>query len=121
MRIYLSGPISGCKDGNRDVFRMFEQAIMGHGHRVVNPHEILPVSIKGRGDWERHMAADIQQLVECDLVFVISSQKSRGVALETHIAKELGIPIVRMSSVVNFIDQIDQAEKEIKERLGEML
>jgi len=52
VKIYLSGPISGHKDGNRDVFRMFAQAIMGQGHQVLNPHEVDPLRIKGRGDWE---------------------------------------------------------------------
>lgn len=121
MKVYLSGPISGYKDGNRDVFSMFQRALENKGYQVVNPHTVDPIYIKGRGDWERHMSADIQALVTCDLVFVISTQKSRGVALETHIAKELGIPILRMSSVINFLDQIDDAVKEIKERLGEML
>lgn len=121
MRIYLSGPISGHKDGNRDVFRMFAQAIMGQGHQVLNPHEVDPLRIKGRGDWENHMAADIQALVESDLVFVISTQESRGVALETYIAKELGIPVIYMSSVINFLDQIEEAVRGIKEKLGEML
>lgn len=121
MRIYLSGPISGYKNGNRDIFGMFKRAIEGQGHQVISPHDIEPLYIKGRGDWERHMAADIQALVMSDLVFVISDKKSRGVALETHIAEELGIPILYMSSVINFLDQIEEAVKEIKEKQGEML
>jgi len=43
------------------------------------------------------------------------------VALETHIAKELGIPVIYMSSVINFLDQIEEAVRGIKEKLGEML
>lgn len=121
MKIYLSGPKSGHKDGNRDVFRMFTEAIINNGHLVVNPHNIRPLCTKGRGDWELHMAADIQQLVECDLVFVISNQECRDVTLETHIAKELGIPVIYMSSVINFLDQIEEAVRGIKEKLGEML
>lgn len=121
MRIYLSGPISGHKDGNRDVFRMFCLALIQQGYEMVNPHEISSLNIRGRGDWENHMAANIQQLVECDLVFVISNQECREVSLETHIAKDLGIPVIYMSSVVNFLDQIEEAVRGIKEKLGEML
>lgn len=92
MRIYLSGPISGYKNGNRDIFGMFKRAIEGQGHQVISPHDIEPLYIKGRGDWERHMAADIQALVMSDLVFVISDKKKPGSGLGDTYSRGAGYP-----------------------------
>lgn len=111
MKVYISGPISGEKYGNKVIFYMYQRLLENHGYEVVNPHEIEPLYIKGRGPWASHMAADIRALVGCDLVFIFAEKQSRGVALEKHIAQELNIPVVVMTPGVSFLEQIKRGSR----------
>lgn len=94
MKIYLSAPISGVVDQNRFAFGFCQSMLEHLGHEVVNPLDITPLYIEGRGEWEAHMAADIQQLVTCDVLCVICPGESRGVAIEVDLAKQLGMQVV---------------------------
>lgn len=95
MKVYLSAPISGVEDQNSFAFGFCQSILEYMGYEVVNPLNIEPLYIKGRGEWEAHMAADIRELVTCDVLCLIRPKgDSRGVALEVELAKQLGIKIV---------------------------
>ncbi len=40
MRLYLSGPMTGCPDLNRPAFDAAEKRLTAQGHFVINPHHI---------------------------------------------------------------------------------
>ena len=42
MRIYISGPMSGLDDDNRDEFSRMASLLQAKGHEPVNPHDIIP-------------------------------------------------------------------------------
>lgn len=111
MKVYISGPISEEKDGNKVIFHMYQRLLEKHGYEVVNPYEVDPLYIKGRGPWASRMAAAIRVLVECNLVFIFSEYESREVSLEKHIAQELNIPVVIMTPGVSFLEQIKRGSR----------
>ena len=93
-RIYLSGPMTGLHECNRQAFNDAEQALRSVGFDVFNPvNNGLP---RENTLWETHMRADIAQLMECDCVAVLpGAQHSRGSRLEIDLALQLGITPVR--------------------------
>lgn len=40
MRIYISGPMTGCPDLNRPAFDAAEKRLAAQGHFVINPHDL---------------------------------------------------------------------------------
>ena len=108
MTIYISGPISGMRNSNR---RAFEKAvkkivmISPPETIIINPLKIAEMVelsfakenqkrfITIRPQWTDYMKADIQKLCESDCVFFLDGwEKSKGAALERHIAEALEIP-----------------------------
>lgn len=103
-RIYISGPMTGLYDCNRQAFNDAEAALRSKGFDVFNPvNNGLP---RENVLWETHMRRDIAALMECDAVAVLpGSQHSRGSRMEIYLALELGITPVR-----NFEDWIGGGE-----------
>ena len=95
MKVYLSAPISGVGDQNQIAFDFCQSLLEYLDFEVINPLKIKPLYIKDRGEWEAHMAADIRELVSCDVLCVILPGESRGVELEIELAKKLGIRVVK--------------------------
>lgn len=94
MKVYISGPISGCPNGNRSMFYKLASMIskIHHVSGVVNPHE-LHEDAKDLS-WIGYMRRDIKAMVECDQVFLLEGWLwSRGARLEYRLAKKLGITI----------------------------
>lgn len=93
-RIYISGPMTGLHDCNRQAFDDAESALRGAGFDVFNPAKNgLPQT---NTLWETHMRRDIAALMECDAVAVLpGAQLSRGARLEIDLALHLGITPVR--------------------------
>lgn len=93
-KIFISGPMTGLFDFNRQAFDDAEAALRGAGYDVFNPaNNGLP---KENTLWETHMRRDIAALMECDAVAVLpGSEYSRGARMEVAMALELGITPVR--------------------------
>ena len=93
MKVYISGKISGIP--HTDViekFRQAEQQIIGYGHQPINP---LNNGIDVSESWNKHMAADIAMLLECDAIYLLADwSDSVGARIEAHIAAEIGIDIM---------------------------
>jgi hypothetical protein len=106
MIIYISGPITGIKNNNRDTFYGMETLIENYMNRIkdVAPYEIInPIRIacevnnEKRFDqfppkWEDYMRACIKELCRATaIIFLPGSEKSKGAKLEKMIAEKLGI------------------------------
>lgn len=91
MRLYLAGPMSGIPDFNFPAFMAAAADLRSRGMDVVNPAEITA----GSTDWCECMRKDIAALVTCEAVAVLPGWgRSRGAALEVHIAVALNMPVL---------------------------
>lgn len=96
---YLAGPMAGLPSHNYPAFEYNVWKLRGEGYRVVSPHEINSNMVNKTVEQRNAVKADclrndIRALLSCDGVFVMrGSENSRGVALELHIAEELGLSI----------------------------
>ena len=97
MKIYISGPISGRADLNREAFAKAAADLRAHGHEVVNPHEIINQERAEREGWEwvDYMREDIKALMTCDAICMLDGwQLSKGARVERYIAQELGFSVM---------------------------
>ena len=92
--VYISGRITGIplSEAKRN-FEEAEALLLEKGYTPVNPmknnHE--PDS----KDWTDHMLEDIESLMRCDGILMLTNwQLSKGARIEHYIAVEMGITIV---------------------------
>lgn len=89
--VYISGPMTGIPDLNRDAFAWAEAQVTAAGLAPVNPHTLCDPS----WDWNRCMRADVAALCACDALLLLPGwEKSSGAQLELHIAHRLGIQVL---------------------------
>lgn len=89
-RIYISGPITGMVDLNRQAFGAAAQALREAGFEPVNPHEN---GVERSAPWSDHMRADIKMLMDCEGVALLPGwEHSKGARIEQGIAANLGMP-----------------------------
>lgn len=94
-KIYLSGPITGIENGNREAFKFFEETLVSIGFNVVNPHNLHTTEEIKTFTWDQFMKSDIKALMDCDVVAVLPGwQNSKGANIEVKLAKDVLIPIV---------------------------
>jgi hypothetical protein len=92
MRIYIAGPMTGLPALNFPAFHEAAAKLRAEGHDVVNPAEI---NAGPAAEWAACMRADIRELMTCDAVYLLPSwERSKGAALESHIAMALGMKIM---------------------------
>jgi nucleoside 2-deoxyribosyltransferase len=90
MKIYISGPMTGIQDFNKETFEDAEKILREAGFVVVNPHK-LPEHT-GQATWEAFMRKDIRELCVCDAIVMLPGwHKSRGAKIEFMLAVELGL------------------------------
>ncbi len=91
MRIYISGPISGMPNGNKNAFAHAAIDLQSIGHVPVNPREN---GLPDEAPWEAHMKMDVKLLVDCDGIAMLPGwEESRGATLEHNLARDLKIEI----------------------------
>ena len=104
MKVYISGPMTGIPDNNRDEFSRMASLLQAKGHEPVNPHDIIPTRrIKMTAGYiEEHikdpkyldyLKADIAELMTCDAYVLLDGWgDSRGARIEKCLADDLSIP-----------------------------
>lgn len=91
MKIYISGPITGKPNLNRDAFARAAAAIRAAGREPVNPHD-LTAHLGDDAPWEEYMKVCIAELVTCDDIFMLAGwRNSVGAQHEASIARLLNI------------------------------
>ena len=92
-KVYISGPISGKKDGNQSAFYAAAIKIIEEGAFPVNPHDVTHFLPPG-SSWVAYMKADIPALCEADEIYMLRGWwRSRGARLEWVIARGLGYKV----------------------------
>lgn len=88
MRVYISGPMTGYENLNKDAFYTMEAVLTSMGHSVVNPaHTDVP-----EWEWIDYMNYDLMLLKGCDAIYMLNGwQHSKGARIERRYAKRLGI------------------------------
>lgn len=89
--VYISGPMTGLPDLNREAFAWAEALVSMRGLTPVNPHTLCDPS----WDWNRCMRADVKALCACDALLLLPGwERSNGAQLELHIAHRLGLVVL---------------------------
>lgn len=92
-KIYISGPISGRPNGNRDLFDRAAISICKDYNYPINPHTIGAYLPAG-SSWLAYMRVCIAALAEADAVLMLPGWlRSRGARLEWFIAWRMGLKI----------------------------
>jgi hypothetical protein len=113
MTVYISGPITGKRNGNRRAFKKAQEKLEksfcyeNGKFRIISPVKIaesveLNFSDMNRilekqkiPQWEDYMRSCIKRLCDSTHVYFLKGwKKSRGALLERKIAEELNIPCV---------------------------
>jgi len=96
MKTYISGPISGKPNQNRESFLNAEIALLESGHEVENPiHNPYPTFLPDKLEaWQYQMRKAMAQLAKCDSILMLDGwEDSKGANTELYIAKLLGFKI----------------------------
>ena len=95
-RAYISGPITGKPNLNREAFYAAAMSLRAQGLEVVNPFEVCP----NPASWLDAMRADIKALVDCDRCYMLPGwQQSKGACIEAGIAHGLGLEMIYLEAV----------------------
>lgn len=94
-RCYISGPVTGIHNFNREEFAAAQNLLTSLGIKVFNPSHIEgPLDpLKDEALWQYYMHFCIRNLPECDSVFMLPGwENSKGAKEEHRLARVLGIP-----------------------------
>lgn len=96
MKVYVAGPMTGLPDSNLPAFEAAAAELTEAGFDVVNPGRR---GVRPDFTWEHYMREALRDLLDCDGVAVLNGWAgSRGVALETHVAGQLGMPVLTLAT-----------------------
>lgn len=123
LRLYISGPITGKVNDNREEFKRVQEELKKRGFNAINPFDItnnnlnvknLLQDLKNTQSesekerirkelWSLCMKLDIAELVYCNGVVLLKDwETSRGAILELAIAQQLGLPIFHADNYNQF-------------------
>lgn len=93
--VYISGPITGIENGNKQAFSNYEEKLKIQGFNVINPHNLHTEEEEKTFTWVQFMKSDIKALMDCDFVAVLNGwANSKGANVEVMLARTLNMPIV---------------------------
>jgi len=94
MIVYISGPISGMPNLNREAFEQVKKQIIDIGHEAVNPHDLFKDLDTEGYTWHQFMPPCIKALVDCNVIITLPAwDGSKGASLEVDIARKLDKPV----------------------------
>ena len=97
MKIYISGPITGCEDYEKK-FAEAEKALKAQGHIVINP-AFLP---EGLGDCDTYMDICFPMIYVCDIVVLLE-----GWEKSFECCREWGYAYANKKIIIDYNDYID--------------
>jgi len=90
--IYISGPMTGKEDFNREAFKNAVVALVSQGWAVVNPHEV-PTG-KEEPSYNDYMRADLKAMLDCEALYMLDGwEDSKGANIERNLAIQLDFEI----------------------------
>lgn len=131
MKIYLSGPMTGIENYNRDTFNEATACLREAGHKVFNPAEVVlneddVNAIPGdynKNLWNAYMRICLPHVpTHHKLMLLPGWEDSRGARLEVHNARELDIPTQSFTHWLLFSEEAtDKVFHERRMRLAPIL
>lgn len=94
MIVYISGPMTGYVDYNRDAFFAAEKHLTAKGFKVVNPAalDVADGSDQVIQPHSYYMRRDLSALLDCDLIYLLPGWRySKGAITEKTVADVCGI------------------------------
>ena len=92
--VYLSGPMTGLPDYNREAFNLRAEAFRAAGYTVKNPADIS-VTHGTEKSYGFYFKRALRLMLECDVVYVFGDiTQSAGVELELQAARMADMQIV---------------------------
>lgn len=106
--LYLSGPMTGYANENRQAFEDAEHRLRSLGYHVINPNGLAEPSADCETDaqrWAAYLARDIHFLVTMKdtgiaVVLLAGWRNSKGACLEAAVAEKFGIPVYNYGQVL---------------------
>lgn len=93
MRIYISGPMTGCPEYAKE-FAKREEKLRMQGYDAVNPARISDI-IRTDMSWDEWMSIDIGLLKVCDAIYMMPGYKnSCGANRELGFAMGAGMKVI---------------------------
>ncbi len=93
MKVYLSGPMTGIPNCNRELFRLTAETLREQGMKVVDPSE----NFQGHTSLPRatYMRLDLARLLECHAIVLLPGwEESVGARLEAMTAADIDLPFL---------------------------
>jgi len=106
--LYLSGPMTGVVDLNRQAFEDAEHRLRELGFACINPHNLpYPDFPEDAGEpeiWAEFLAMDIWMIVQTSkpdaIVMLPGWRTSRGSLLEAAVARRFDIPVYTFGQIL---------------------
>ena len=115
MKLYLSGPMTGLFNYNRQSFDDAEATLKEFGFEVINPanlpEPVVPPKSSPAESWAAYLVRDIFVLQEERPDYVIllpGSENSNGSCLESRYAREIGLKTITLGG---FLSEVYRREK----------
>lgn len=113
MKIYVSGPITGIPNKNREVFNSTAERLRSLGHEALNPFDLEAIDNYG-DDWTLNMRRDLQYLVDCESLCLLPGwEESKGARLEVIVALGLGLKLYRLTDSNELLQEYVVTDTEI--------
>ena len=91
MKLYVSGPMTGCVDLNYPAFFAAEGLLHLFSFDVSNPAQYAP---QDGWQWENYLRRDLVDLLDCGGVATLTGWgRSRGARFEVRTARTLNMPV----------------------------
>ena len=117
MKLYLSGPMTGLFNYNRQSFDDAEATLKEMGYEVINPASLPEpvVSMKPTPaeTWAAYLVRDILLLQEERPDFVVllpGAEHSNGSCLESRYAKEIGLATVTLGELLSATNRHEEVK-----------
>lgn len=113
-KIYLSGPMTGYPDFNKQAFADAAFKLREMGFDVVNPHQLPEPFTTGDADynWRQYLARDLEKIVgdtAIEGVVVLPGwENSNGAKLEVLVSQYLGLKVWPLDAVLAAANEIDK-------------
>lgn len=116
---YISGPMTGLPNKNKEAFEEVESQVndilsryRGETYEIVNPAN-LELSSKDP-TWEEYMRNDITHLMRCDAIVMMDGwEESKGARIEFMLATKLGMEILDRRLEDLYLPEEEEKQEEI--------
>ena len=99
MKLYISGPMTGLPNFNYDAFHKMAANLRKAGYEVINPAENFDGD--QTKEMSEYMRKDCSEILESDQIVVLSGwERSVGATFEVKLAEQCGIPVMKVTNIV---------------------